>query len=182
MRRIQRVHQLLADYTLNNLDPAALSPDRPQGLTAEAVGELLQIDRSNASRDLNALVGQRQAIKIGGKPVLFLSYDVVLQTGSRADACGHEFLNWSHFVNAFVERGQIGPAIAVSGKRSRVPIASVFERLPGHDASLKQPIELAKAAILYPSDGLHTLLTGQTGESKTHFAETMHTFAMETEL
>ncbi|MGB8953950.1 MAG: sigma 54-interacting transcriptional regulator, partial [Tumebacillaceae bacterium] len=163
------------------LEPAALSPDRPQGLTAEAVGELLQIDRSNASRDLNALVGQRQAIKIGGKPVLFLSYDVVLQTCSRSDAHGHEFLNWSQFVNAFAERGLTSPAIAVSGKRGRMPVASVFERLPGHDASLKQPIELAKAAILYPSDGLHTLLTGPTGVGKTLFAETMHAFALETE-
>lgn len=52
-----------------------------------------------------------------------------------------------------------------------------FEQLVGNDASLKVAIQQAKAAILYPPRGLHTLILGATGTGKSLFAECMYQFA-----
>lgn len=45
--------------------------------------------------------------------------------------------------------------------------------------SLQAPIQQAKAAILYPPKGLHTLILGETGVGKSMFAELMYQFAKE---
>ena len=54
-----------------------------------------------------------------------------------------------------------------------------FEPLIGAKGSLKAQVELAKAAILYPSNGLHTLIYGATGVGKSQMAECMYRFAIE---
>ncbi len=48
----------------------------------------------------------------------------------------------------------------------------------GSQNSLRNPIQQAKAAILYPPRGLHTMLLGETGVGKSMFAELMHSFAV----
>ncbi|WP_276330813.1 sigma 54-interacting transcriptional regulator [Halanaerobium congolense] len=52
----------------------------------------------------------------------------------------------------------------------------------GADKSLKVSVQQAKAAILYPPNGLHTLLLGETGVGKSMFAELMYNFAVEEEV
>lgn len=47
--------------------------------------------------------------------------------------------------------------------------------------SLKIAIEKAKASILYPPNGMHTLLLGETGVGKSMFASLMHEYAIEVE-
>ncbi|WP_084676242.1 sigma 54-interacting transcriptional regulator [Carnobacterium pleistocenium] len=54
-----------------------------------------------------------------------------------------------------------------------------FSRLIGYDASLKEMVQQAKAAILYPPNGLHTIIFGQTGTGKSLFAECMYQYALE---
>lgn len=54
-----------------------------------------------------------------------------------------------------------------------------FDTLIGCDRSLKKCIQQAKAAILYPPMGLHTIIMGPTGVGKTLFAELMYKFAIE---
>lgn len=49
----------------------------------------------------------------------------------------------------------------------------------GVNQSLNVPIQKAKAAIMYPPKGLHTLLLGETGVGKFMFAELMYQFAIE---
>lgn len=44
------------------------------------------------------------------------------------------------------------------------------------------PIQQAKAAILYPPRGLHTLILGETGVGKSMFAEAMYNFAIESKV
>ena len=51
--------------------------------------------------------------------------------------------------------------------------------MAGAKQSLSIPIERAKAAIIYPPRGLHTLLLGQTGVGKSLFAEQMYEYARE---
>ncbi len=55
---------------------------------------------------------------------------------------------------------------------------SGFKKLIGYRGSLKNKIDLAKAAILYPPNGLHTLIYGGTGVGKSELAECMYEFAV----
>ncbi|MGG0211089.1 PRD domain-containing protein [Bacillus mycoides] len=49
------------------------------------------------------------------------------------------------------------------------------------NTSLKIAIEKAKASILYPPNGMHTLLLGETGVGKSMFASLIHEYAIEVE-
>ncbi|WP_127836794.1 sigma 54-interacting transcriptional regulator [Clostridium prolinivorans] len=59
--------------------------------------------------------------------------------------------------------------------------ADAFEAIIGYEGSLKLQISQAKAAILYPPKGLHTLILGPSGVGKSHMAEAMYEFAKTTE-
>ncbi|MFD2306538.1 sigma 54-interacting transcriptional regulator [Enterococcus termitis] len=54
-----------------------------------------------------------------------------------------------------------------------------FDNLVGANDSLKVSIQQAKAAILYPPRGLHTIIFGETGTGKSLFAECMYHFAVD---
>ncbi|PPK48627.1 sigma 54-interacting transcriptional regulator [Clostridium algidicarnis] len=56
---------------------------------------------------------------------------------------------------------------------------SVFDSIIGKNFSLKHPIALAKAAIVYPPKGLHTLIVGETGVGKSFFAKCMFKYSLE---
>lgn len=56
-----------------------------------------------------------------------------------------------------------------------------FDTLVGVEDSLKVAIQQAKAAILYPPRGLHTIIFGKTGTGKSLFAECMYQFALDSE-
>lgn len=53
-----------------------------------------------------------------------------------------------------------------------------FSNIIGSDGSLKPQIQLAKAAVLYPPYGLHTLILGPTGVGKSDLAEAMYNFSI----
>lgn len=55
--------------------------------------------------------------------------------------------------------------------------SDVFTNVVGAGLSLKNAVQQAKAAIIYPPKGLHTLLLGETGTGKSMFAEVMYEFA-----
>lgn len=57
--------------------------------------------------------------------------------------------------------------------------SGAFDNIIGANGSLKPQIELAKAAVLYPTNGLHTLIYGGTGVGKSELAECMYKFAIE---
>ncbi len=52
-----------------------------------------------------------------------------------------------------------------------------FAEIIGADLSLKTQIQQAKAAVLYPPHGLHTLIIGESGVGKSFLAEKMYKFA-----
>lgn len=56
---------------------------------------------------------------------------------------------------------------------------SSFSNIIGEQGSLKPYIQQAKAAMLYPPHGLHTLILGPTGVGKSELAESMYKFAKE---
>lgn len=71
----------------------------------------------------------------------------------------------------------------VKGGQSLVPgirpSENSLDKLAAMHQSLQVPVQQAKAAILYPPNGLHTLILGGTGVGKSMFAELMYQFAVE---
>lgn len=56
---------------------------------------------------------------------------------------------------------------------------TVLDRLAKQNTSLRTAVEQGKAAILYPPDGMHLLILGETGVGKSMFAELLHQYAVE---
>lgn len=54
-----------------------------------------------------------------------------------------------------------------------------FSNIIGAELSLKTQIQQAKAAVLYPPHGLHTLIIGESGVGKSYLAEQMYRFAVQ---
>lgn len=52
-----------------------------------------------------------------------------------------------------------------------------FQNIIGYDTGLQVQINQAKAAILYPPNGLNTLIIGPSGAGKSYLAENMYQFA-----
>ncbi|MDH2887932.1 MULTISPECIES: sigma 54-interacting transcriptional regulator [Bacillus cereus group] len=57
--------------------------------------------------------------------------------------------------------------------------STALDNFAKENTSLKIAIEKAKAAVLYPPNGMHTLLLGETGVGKSMFASLMHEYAIE---
>ena len=62
-------------------------------------------------------------------------------------------------------------------KTNRNEETTCFNRLIGYQTTLKNAIQLAKAAILYPDEPLVTLISGQRGVGKSYFASLMAEYA-----
>ena len=56
--------------------------------------------------------------------------------------------------------------------------ASLFDSIIGSKGSIQSQIKKAEAAVLYPPNGLHTLIIGETGTGKTLLAEAMYQLAV----
>ncbi|WP_432646900.1 sigma-54-dependent transcriptional regulator [Mitsuokella sp.] len=128
------------------------------GFDAQEIAEELGILRNNVSKELNELHRQGKIVKFAGRPVRYFDRETlekVLQVGLGHGPCQFED------VESIVQE-----------QEPKVP-ENPFARLIGADRSLKRQVEQAKAAILYPPDGLHTLIVGQTGVGKTLFAHMM---------
>lgn len=149
MKRSDRVYTFVVERT-SHLTAADFAESK--GVTTEDVVKALNIQRSNASRDLNELVREGLLIKSSGRPVRYIA-------------------NFSA-ENIMTNKNKHEPEIK----------HSVFESLIGASQSLKLSVEQAKAAVLYPPKGLNCLITGATGSGKSYFAKLMFEFAQENKL
>lgn len=132
-----------------------LEEKKKRGITASEVGEYLDLDRANVSRYLNKLYKENKIKKIEGRPVL---YKVGIEEEEKLEEID---LEDNSEVNTLLE------------------VENSLNNLVGAKESLQIPIQQAKAAILYPPSGLHTLILGETGVGKSMFAEAMYSFAKE---
>ncbi len=126
MKRIERIFEIV-------------KKSGAAGTTAAVAAQLLSIERSNVSRELNELYRQKKIFKSAGRPVIY--------------SCA-----------------PLEEKIKKSAKE-KVPSQYDFNNFIG--ASLKPQIDQARAAVIYPPSGLHTLILGQTGVGKTLFAHMM---------
>ncbi|ADQ13629.1 transcriptional regulator, TrmB [Halanaerobium hydrogeniformans] len=99
--------------------------------------------------------------------------------------------NASRYLNQLVKENKIiknsGRPVIYKKKRkiSTDPINTKIKSLEdviGAQESLKIPVQQAKAAILYPPKGLHTLILGETGVGKSMFAKLMYNFSISEEV
>lgn len=153
---------------------------RHTGFSAEEVAELAEVDRTNASRDLNLLAQEGMIERIPGRPVLFRLKTPVVQVEVAQLEEAKTTNGATH--STFPTPTKIVPhgrAATISATIHIGAIVTSFETLIGSNDGIKIAIQQAKAAILYPPRGLHTLLHGPSGVGKTTLARLMHAFALE---
>lgn len=159
---------------------------RHAGFSAEEVAEQAEIDRTNASRDLNLLAQAGIIDRFPGRPVLFavkISEEHVTAPSPSATT-----LSRSTYAD-LTDKTSSSPSIqatqathkpaTIAASVSVGAVVTSFDTLIGNNEGLKVAIQQAQAAILYPPRGLHTLLHGPSGVGKTTLARLMHAFALE---
>ena len=161
MKRIDRIYNYIETNSKNFTKNKLLEI---KGFSAQEIGECLEILRSNVSRELNTLCRDRKIIKIKNRPVLYFnrkSFEDIL--GAKLPNDLEEISDISNFITNEV--------------KADVEDKSPFNYLIGSNTSLKNQIEQAKAALLYPPNGLHTLIIGGTGVGKSLFVNIMYQYS-----
>jgi transcriptional regulatory protein LevR/transcriptional regulator with AAA-type ATPase domain len=136
-----------------------------EGFSASDLAKELGMLRNNVSLELNNLVRDGRVIKIKKRPVLYIPRDVVKK-------------NFGNIVDRTIL--EIPSLRALYQSKAKPSISSnenPFSLLIGADGSLKKLVDQAKAAVVYPPNGLHTLILGPTGSGKTLFAHMMYEYA-----
>ncbi|MGB9780668.1 sigma 54-interacting transcriptional regulator [Caldanaerobacter sp.] len=157
MSNKDRVYRLVIEKSKNfNLRDFFLH--KIGGITTAEIGEILDIARANVSSILNELVREEKVIKIISKPVYYVERET--------------------FIRAFGREVQYEISLNELERISETYVKEAdFSNIVGYDGSLKEQIEQAKAAVIYPPHGLHTLVIGPAGSGKTYLAESMYKFA-----
>jgi len=178
---------------------------RHAGFSAEEVAKRAEVDRTNASRDLNLLAQEGKIQRIPGRPVLFTIKMPLQEAGAlhqssengkrrndrpslpsaqkvflhSTDSPGRSATSIILPAEPRLVAQEPGKPPAVAASIQVGAVVTSFETLIGGREGLKVAIQQAKAAMLYPPRGLHTLLCGPSGVGKTTFARLMHAFALE---
>ena len=173
MKRSDKIMSAVIDLT-NQFDPQhpEMSLSR---LHVTSIAAASGISPNNASMELSRLCRDGLLVRVGGRPVSYLS-PVHLEELLNRKLPTRYFENSTVFLETLFSRQRMEdrPALA----RSNAGCASAFDQLIGAQHSLKESIEQAKAAVLYPPNGLHTLITGPTGSGKSLFAKCMYDYAV----
>jgi transcriptional regulatory protein LevR/transcriptional regulator with AAA-type ATPase domain len=164
MKRIDKVYQFVKEKT-KDFTPQEI--DQGYGITTKDVAEYLGVQRSNVSKDLNRLVREGKLSKFDGRPVKYV------------DIATMRHKPFSKYVPSYKEQTSQHDAPFGSSvlDYSFSNDQDIFQTIIGTNGSMKNAVEQAKAAILYPPDGLNTLITGPTGSGKSFFAHAMFRFA-----
>lgn len=91
----------------------------------------------------------------------------------------------SRYVIREIKKGLDEKKPIIEVKKSKKKIQKTedhFSNLVGYDRSLGPIIKQAKAAMMYPPMGLHTLILGETGVGKSDLAASMFKFSKETKI
>ncbi|MDU5107304.1 sigma 54-interacting transcriptional regulator [Clostridium sp.] len=158
------------------------------GYDSMYLSNFLNIHRTGVSRELNSLVRENRIIKVMGKPVLYLdkktiekNYKIKLNNNIFLNVNSlRKYLEKNNFIQSNIKEEKINNnSKNIDLNRVINNRDIIFNNIIGCDDSLKNQINQAKAAILYPPNGLHTLILGSTGVGKTTFAEKMYKYAIE---
>ncbi|MEA4933284.1 MAG: sigma 54-interacting transcriptional regulator [Lawsonibacter sp.] len=152
-------------YVQQQIDESRLDAMRSNGkyvgVTANDIEHALHIARSNASAALNLLEKKGSLIKINSRPVYFFPTAPLL-----------------HLLHVAKLESSYSPEDFERLMQPPTAPRDPFDNLVGIHGSLLHQVEQAKAAILYPPKGLHTLIIGESGTGKTMFARAMYEFGV----
>lgn len=160
MKRKEKIYNYIKEKSFNIQEEEFI---KIGGFSAQQVSEELNILRNNVSKELNELCRESKIIKIKGRPVLYFhrkSLENIFSIKLPRDLIAIED------IDNFIKNNS-----------KQIKNDSPFRYLIGEKTSLKNQVEQAKAAILYPPNGLHTLIIGETGVGKTLFANMMYSYA-----
>lgn len=132
----------------------ALYRENGKGITANRLSEKTGIARNNISTYLNQLFNEGMVTKIKGKPVYYVPANVSINEEELLD---------------------IEKEIKIETKIKK----DSFETLIGKTQSLRPIIEKCKVAMLYPTNGLHTIIYGETGVGKSMIARYMYDYSID---
>lgn len=158
MRRIEKIYQYILDKA-SEINKEELL--RIKGISAQEIEESTGILRSNVSRELNTLCRNKKVIKIKHYPMLYFDRNYF-----------EEILD----IQLPEEIEEIEDIDNLIMEKKDEEIKSPFDNLIGCETSLKNQIDQAKAALMYPPHGLHTLIIGSTGVGKSLFANIMYKY------
>jgi len=161
VKRIEKIYNYMVDeskeFLLKDIEVG-------YGFSAEKIAEDLSLMRNNVSLELNKLYREDKIIKLKGRPVLFLDRETVEKLLERKIQQGPlELENFQQLI---------------TNDKNEEKEKNPFDNLIGFNTSLRTHIEQAKAAVLYPPNGLNTLIVGPTGVGKTLFANMMYKYAI----
>lgn len=153
------------DDVLQFVLASAQTPDI-QGVTAQVVADALGIWRNDAAVELNKLVAEGKLRREGKKNVRFFPISAEETQKPAAEEPAAQDVP---------AETQAEAGVGSDPKQYRA-----FSGLVGADGSLKYQLRVAMAAVAYPPNGLNMLITGSTGNGKSHFARTIWEYAKET--
>lgn len=166
MYRMDKVNEMIKELSSNVKKESVLSK-KEVGFSAAHIAGLLGASRNNITTDLNNLYKEGKLIKITGKPTLFFDREA-FEKMFNVKLQGNELCCKS--LNELINMGS---------NYSDIKSAGAFGNIIGNEGSLSVAIKQAKAAILYPPSGLHSMILGDTGVGKSTFAEAMFKYGKE---
>ena len=155
LTRKEKVEKCLKELTLSHFNA-----EKSKGFQTDEIAKILELNRSNVSKELNQLIQEEKIIKLKGKPVYYLHKESI-----------ENMYNVSIQTMIF---DSIDDIFNFNQKKNKDDIFQLI----GSEGSLKASIERAKAAVIYPPKGLSTLIIGPTGVGKSMFAEYMYKYGV----
>lgn len=185
MKRINKVLQAVESAT-KEFDLSRFE-ESIQRVTIASFSSMTGISLNNLSTELKTLFKQGLLVRVSGRPVLYLSLPLLEEKLGRTlmvnEFSGKEELKKyliPEIENKKISLQEVGKEKEKEASWTEIGRAdtdSLFDSLVGAEGSLVSSIETAKAAIIYPPNGLHVLITGSTGVGKSQFAYCMHDYA-----
>ena len=168
MKRKERIYGEIKNLS-RLIDKESLYNDVEIGYSAETVSANLCMARNTVSQELNLLHKEGKLVKIKSRPVLFIDRNhLEILLNAFIDEDYYEVKTLKELKLRYLEKH-------LPLKKEELS-PNPFKKLIGYDQSLRDVINKAKSAVLYPPNGLHVLLSGESGVGKTFFAELMYKF------
>lgn len=116
--------------------------------------------------------------------IVQLNYSEGIDTNTLSSLMDMSRANLSHELNKLCKEGKLckssgRPVLFFLPENNKTSTESQLDLLAKNNISLKQAVDQAKSAILYPPKGMNCLILGGTGVGKSMFASLIHNYALE---